>query len=434
MTLPNPTVRVFFGLAAAGDDFFMLDDPVKGLLNSTYRLAGDVGSELANAYAVSVTRGRSRWLDENEAGTCTVQFRNYDRTYDPLLEADVDLVDDDGDIPVDENGDLLTSPTSPYLGVLIPGKQVEVEIYGARIFTGRVEQWDVTYTVDRTANATMRAVDALGELARREFDEWTTTAGQTAGDRLVAVLNRSDVNFSAARDIADGLSPLQGDTVSWGSNVLNYLQLVTKSDLGNLYASRSGVLTFRDRHSRLSGPLAATFTDDPETGLPFVDARIESGSDLLFNRVGVDREGGTLQTVQDAASQNEVGIRSLSVTGLLLDSDTQSANMASYLLGLFANTRERVAAISLNLTAMSDEQRATVCHVELDDRIDISFVPLGIGDEVSQTLFVEGIEHGISADGTHFVTLSTSRSDAAAAFTLDDALLGLLDGAGVLTY
>lgn len=434
MTLPAPTVRVYFGLRVTGDTFFTLNDPVKGLLDSAYTLAGDIGSELDGAFAVSIARGRSRWLDDNQAGTCTVSLRNQDRRYDPLLNEDADLVDDDGDIVIDENGDLLNSPTSPYAGVMLPGKKVEVEIYGVMIFAGRAEEWGVAYTPNGTTAAALTANDALSELARREFDEWTTTAGQLAGARLTAILNRSEVAFPANRDLDDGQSTLQGDLVTWGSNVLNYAQLVAKSDLGNLFVDRRGVLTFRDRHARMAGAVQATFADDG-TGISFSGAQIESGSVLLFNRVGVDREGGILQTSEDATSQDEYGIRSLNdSSGLLMDDDAQAKNMADYMLGLFKDPKERVSSVTVSVSKLTDGERATVCGLDLDDAIAVAFTPLGIGDQVSQRLYIEGIEHDISVDGTHDVTFYTSRADSAAPFTLDDPLLGLLNGAGVLTY
>ena len=47
------------------------------------------------------------------------------------------------------------------------------------IFTGTIEDWNLDWTVNGDAVASFVAVDALGDLARKDFDEWTTTAGQT---------------------------------------------------------------------------------------------------------------------------------------------------------------------------------------------------------------------------------------------------------------
>jgi hypothetical protein len=258
-----------------------------------------------------------------------------------------------------------------------------------------------------------------------EFDAWTATASQTAGPRITAALDRPEVAFTANRSIDTGVSVLQGDSVSWGSNVLNYLQLVTRSDLGRFYASRTGVVTFRDRLDPLNVGIAVTFADDG-TGVPFQGIAMSYGSELLYNRVGIDREGGTLQTVSDAASQALYGASSLSETGLLLNSDTQSLDMANYLLGIYASPELRVAELVVELSPLTSAQQSSVLGLDIGSVISVTWTPNSVAPSLSRSCIVEGIAHDITPD-SHTVTLSLGDADRRSFLQLDDAVFGRLD-------
>jgi hypothetical protein len=404
MPTPATTVTAFFDLSATGGDFFTLDSPTKGVLDgATYTLAGDVATDItADAMRVSVRRGRDSQLFEDiPAGTASVQLQNRTRTYDPNYAA------------------------SPYAGNVRPGKRVTIASAGVSIFDGIVGDWDLEYEVGGQSLAFAQCVDALGQLGRMEFDAWTATASQTAGPRITAVLDRPEVAFTANRSIDTGVSVLQGDSVSWGSNVLNYLQLVTRSDLGRFYASRTGVVTFRDRLDPLNVGAAVTFADDG-TGVPFQGIAMSYGSELLYNRVGIDREGGTLQTVTDAASQALYGASSLSQRGLLLNSDTQSLDMANYLLGIYDSPELRVAELVVELAALDPAQQASVLGLDIASVISVTWTPNGIAPSLSRSCIVEGIAHDITPD-SHTVTLSLGDADRRSFLQLDDAVFGVLD-------
>jgi hypothetical protein len=434
MTLPNPTVTAWLGLPYDSGDFFTLGHPTKGQLNGAYGLAGDVGTDLSSyAFDISVARGRSRELDEFEAGTCSIQFRNLDRAFDPLyIEY---LYDEDGEIITDEDDDPLITDGSPLAGGLVPGKRVTVAIYGQVIFDGTIEDWNVTYSTDGDSTASLLATDALGSLARRQFNEWTATAAQTAGERITDVLNRSEVAFPYSRDVGTGISTLQGDLVTWGSEVLNYLQLVAKSDQGALFASRNNTLTFRDRHSTISAVATLSFADTGAADTtPFSAIDVAIGADLLFNRASVDREGGTAQTSTDAASMAAYGARSLSLGGLLLDSDDQSLSMSEFLLARYKDPTERLTGLTVNFASLADLQQAAAAAADLGDVVSVEVTPRGVGLPTEMTLTVEGVRHAISHTGYHVMSLSLSPIAQSAVFILDDPVLGQLDHGGVLAF
>ena len=404
MATPATTVTTFFDLSATGGDFFTLDDATKGELdNVTYLLAGDIATDItADAMRVSVRRGRdSQLFGDIPAGRASVQLQNRTRTYDP------------------------TYASSPYAGNVRPGKRVSIASAGVSIFDGVVNDWNLDYEVGGMSLAFAECVDALGQLGRMEFNAWTATASQTAGPRITDVLDRPEVAFTANRSIDTGVSVLQGDNVSWSSSVLNYLQLVTRSDLGRFYASRTGVVTFRDRLDPLNVGASVTFADDG-TGVPFQGIAVEYGSELLYNRVGIDRENGTLQTVSDAASQALYGASSLSERGLLLDSDAQSLAMANYLLGIYAEPELRVAELVVELSLLTGTQQAEVLGIDIASVISVTWTPNGVAPAMSRSCIVEGIAHDITPD-SHTVTLSLGDADRRSFLQLDDPVFGRLD-------
>jgi hypothetical protein len=434
MSPPEPTITVWFGIEYDSGDLFTLNDTTKGVLDSvTYTLAGDVGTQVdTDAYGLSVSRGRSRELDEFEAGTCRVSLRNFDRTFDPYSA--VYLTDDNGVILTDDDGIYLIAEGSTLSEYITPGKRVTIAIYGQTIFDGTIADWNLRYEPGGGADADFSAVDALGTLARKEFDEWTTTGGETAGPRITAILNRGEVNFPFTRNIGTGVSTLQADTVTWGSNVLNYLQLVTKSDNGRTYASRSNVLTFRDRHSTIGTTPTVAFADDG-SGIPFTDANLAVGSELLFNRIGVDREGGILQTSSDATSQGLYGVRTLNYGGLLMDSDAQSEDMADFMLGFYKDPTARVGSLTINVSGLDTEaERADVCRLDIGDVVSVRFQPLGMYGVIEQMSVVEGVDHSMSYAGPHIITLHLSPVSQTGVFILDDEVSGVLDTGGFIAY
>jgi hypothetical protein len=419
VTLIVPKVEVYFDLSASGTgDFLTLDDPVKGKLDdATYVLAGVIAVDItAYCHDIQINRGRSRQLDEINAGVATVAIRNYSGEFTP-----------DGFIDPDTASRLFG------FGNITVGRKVEISAEGQTLFVGNIDDWNYSYSNNGTVQASFIAVDALANLAAMDFNAWTTTAGQTAGPRLAAVLDRPEVDYGSNRDLGTGISTLQADAVSYGSNVLTYAQLVAKSDLGRLFANRQGVLVFRDRHSLVNPTARVAFADDG-TGAGFHGIRPAFGSELLVNRVGVDREGGTLQTVNNLASQAKYRIRAQSTTGLLMDSDSQSLDMATFIASVFSEPQAYIDGLTVYVDGLSESLRADVLSLDLADVVSVLWTPTGADTSPAAINYViESVGHSTGFGAVHVVELGLSPIAQAEVLVLDDTILGLLDS-GVLAF
>ena len=387
-------------------------------------------------YRVEINRGRNRELDEINAGTCTVYFRNYDRSFDPSFAGSnnpsVLLLENEDDVLKEDGFHLLLEDSSVgQFGTIRPGSPVRIQTENAvTVFTGWVEDWQYVYTPQGVYEGSFVAVDALGRLGRRELAEHTGTAAELGGARISRILNRSEIDWSGSTDIDAGLTTFQADSVDEGTNCLNYLQLVAATEAGRLFSSRTGAVTFRNRGNIIQSTSSITFSDIPASGVPFQSVDVVFGSDLLYTRVTVERVGGTAQTVNASASAlAEFEIRSLTISGLLMDGDEEAEGQASFYAQKFSEPEAVVTAlaVALDRSDINTSERNTIAGLEVGDACQVLWTPTGAGAQNDQTLTVEGIQHSFAIGSPHVVSLSLSNPGDKYGFILDSATLGVLN-------
>lgn len=412
--------------------------------------ATDVTSDVR---AVSIRRGRSRELDTFTAGGATITLLNIDRAYDP------------------------TNRSSAYYGQLVPRVRVTITKDEIPLFDGYVEDWSLQFDVGGYAEAVVSCVDALALLAQASLEEYTNDQ-QTPGLRIETVLTRPEVNFTPTLDVDGGFAVLQDDTVTAGSNVLQYLQTVAATDLGRLFADGSGVLRYRDRTDGLteservvfgwtgdalvqqlgvlseatlwfdaakpkplridaSGVAQTILQDatlwfdaaDPDYVaplIPFNAVELEYGSEFLYNRATITRAGGSAVTASDDASIGQYGVRAYSASGLLFHADAPVEAFADYLVDLYGQPAVRVATHDFTVDGLSDLQRRYLERLEIGDLVRTVWTPLDSGTGLDITSYVEGIEHTVTPE-RHQLRLQLTPLVFDGGFILDDPNDGLLD-------
>jgi len=430
MPAPTVVVGIDLGISDVGD--FIVGTSLVGGAD----LIGDGLTTVSNTVnRVSIRRGRTGTLvDPIDAGTVVIQLNNENRAFDPA------------------------HASGPYFGKLVPSRGVSVMAGGVTIFTGFVEDWDLEYDVSGRSVALTRCTDALGILGQTEFDAWTNV-GATGATKLSNICDRPEVDWPSGLRVFDStinaldpdptrpiLGALQSDNVSWGSNVLNYMQQIAKSEFFSLlYATAAGVLRYRQYASFFFNSIAAfapaypavsaSLSDaggsfqmvitevngDPitdEFGAPITASvsrvAYESiartlGSETLFSSASVDRTGGTAQTATVAALstwQATYGrLRRLSVSDTLLAADSHALKMAQALRDYYDTPADVVTSITVQVAALSVLDQTTVLSVDIGDAITVTFTPNGVGVAITRTLAVQGISHIIELE-SHLVTFS----------------------------
>jgi hypothetical protein len=386
----------------------------------------DITSEV---YAVSTNRGKNRELDEINAGTAVVRCRNYLGNFNPYFINDNSflLLEDGSYFLLEDGGRLILegAGTGGDYGIMSIGRKLTVFDGATCVFTGFIEDIDLDWRSDKFKDATLHAADGLARFARQKFEgDWTTTA-QATGARMSAVMNRPEVDDLWATLLFDtGLSTLQSDVVTHGTNVLNYLQLINRCEQGRLYVSGFGTLVFQDRQSVAVGTPVVDFDDDA-TGqvaneIPFSVIEVQFGSELLYTKVSVEIVGGDPQTANDLTAQSNKGIRHLVLSNMLNDTENEAADMAQYLLDRYSLEEAVVSAIRVPLDKLSSTNRTTVAGLEISDTVTLHWTPTASLGEVAQTLVIEGVGYEKDVHGATWMSFQLSAAPDNDFFILDN--------------
>jgi hypothetical protein len=402
MPVPSTKVEIGFDLSALGGPFFILDDPVQGVLdNTTYTLGGTLFYDVSDdVLSVNVNRGKSRQLDKFTAGNAAVTFINQDRAFDPL------------------------NASSPYFGQIIPRRTVRITTSGSAVFYGSIDDWNLTYDVSGYSTAGAVISDGFTYFAQQVLTAHTATS-QLTGARIAAVLDRSEINWPASlRDLETGGMTLQADVVSDGTNALDYLQLVNFSEPGALFMGADGSIVFKDRTDAPVSTGLVAFTDDG-TGVPFVDVQVVYGSELLYNFIQIERASGGTATASDSDSQNSYGVVALVQSGLLMNTDADAQDLADYLLGKYSEPEYRFESLTVALEDLSSGNQTAVLSLEIGDIAQIKFTPNQTGTQIDKYATIIRIDHEI-VPMSHRITYGFETLDYAS-LVLDDTVFGLLD-------
>ena len=408
--MPAPAVKVELGLnLGQADPFaFILDDAVKGVLdNTSFTLGGERFFDISDRLiGTSVSRGKNQALDRIDAGTSSIVVDNSDRHFDPLY------------------------PNGPYFGQLIPRRTVRITCNNQPVFLGSIDDFDIVYAPSNRSQVRIDVSDAFSTLTNSGLEEFTPTA-QLSGARVNAVLDRPEVDWPAdEREIDTGNSTMLGVLVAEGTSVLEYLQLVSNSEFGDLFIGKDGKVVFRERNAVPNTP-NLVFTDEVVAGvyqgIQFASVNNVYGSENLYNRILISNAASPAleASANDADSQTVYGPRSFSQSNLLVASQSELQFLADYLLARFKEPQYRFEAVTVVMDTLSAVNQDAVLDLEIGDIVQVRFEPSDIPPAIEQYVRIIGISHDWTSTSKN-ITFALERLDFAI-FILDNAVLGVLD-------
>lgn len=406
MALPVEKVEIGFDLTDSPiGPFFRLDNTESGRLDNTeYRLGGTIFFDVTNRVkSFQVDRGKPRRFSTFPAGAAGVRFNNHDRAFDP------------------------TYPDSPFAGQIIPRREIRITSGTAVQFTGFIDDWNLSYTVDGNSIA-----DAVAKDVTSFFSKQIVTAGtpvqELTSERINKVLDDPEVDWaSSLRDIDTGTVDVGTQEISSNTNALNYMQKVTETEGGLLFINKSGDLAFRNAVQAADSTNLVTFGQG--TGIPYSGIQVVYGAELLYNEVVIANVGGGTATASDLASQGEYGIRNLSITDLLGATDAQSVDLAVKYADLYSEPEYRVERLDIQLHDLEPAEQETVLNLEIGSVCKVEFTPNGIGDPIERFLTVISIKHDVNPE-IHVTRLGFQELKYLA-LVLDDPIFGKLDVANL---
>jgi hypothetical protein len=408
--MPAPAVKVELGLnLGQADPFgFTLDDAIKGVLdNTSFTLGGERFFDISDRLiATSTARGKNQALDRIDAGTSSIVVDNSDRHFDPLY------------------------PNGPYFGQLIPRRTVRITCNDLPVFIGAIDDFDIVYAPSNRSQVRIDVSDAFSTLTNSGLDEFTPTA-QLSGARVNAVLDRPEVDWPAAeREIDTGNSTMLGALVAEGTSVLEYLQLVSNSEFGDLFIGKDGKVVFRERNAVPNTP-NLVFSDEvvagAYTGIQFASVNNVYGSENLYNRILISNAGSPVleASAADTESQTVYGPRSYSQSNLLVASQSELQFLADYLLARFKEPQYRFESLTVVMDTLTEANQDAVLDLEIGDIVLVRFEPSDIPPAIEQYVRIIGISHDWSSASKN-ITFALERLDFAI-FILDNPVLGELD-------
>ena len=211
-----------------------------------------------------------------------------------------------------------------------------------------------------------------------------------------------------------------------GTGVIPEMQLVADSEGGEIYVSKSGLLTTTNRtdvfNATRSANVQAIITYSG-TGLRYgTELEIQYDADALKNDVTVNYSGDGEVSATSSAIISAYGASSTVIETQLAD-PTSAQQLALMELGVEGSLVPRISPIDVSAnTAAADWQ--TILGLELLDRVTFKRTP-SVGNQFSRDALVNAIEHQI-VPGVWRTQLTLSMRYTSP-LTLDDDVLGTLD-------
>ena len=405
-------------------DAFTLDDPVKGLLDSTeYVLDGttEFASVIDGATGISVFRGRRDIGDQFTAGTMSFDLND---TFTGGIFNPFDT-------------------QSPYYDTaqavpgLAPMRKVVLSREGEELFNGYIVDYSYNFNLGGLDTVSVACADDFYLLSQTYLNEFNVTE-QLASARLVALLALPEVNafqLPGEQNIETSTITLGGAaayTVPNGTSVAAYTAKINESVQGRIFIARDGVFTFQDRIGNTLSASVADFHDDG-TAIPYDNVGISFEANQVINRASVQHAGATSPEIaEDLTSQATYFIQTTAISDALVHNDAAALDLANYLL--VGQPEARYTNVSTLFASLTDAQRDTVAVLEIGNTVTIekSFTSGNTITSLAQELAIEGIQHEIDLLTGHRITLFTSPTTLVFELILDDLVYGTLDEENVL--
>ena len=405
-------------------DAFTLDDPVKGLLDSTeYVLDGttEFASVIDGATGISVFRGRRDIGDQFTAGTMSFDLND---TFTGGIFNPFDT-------------------QSPYYDTaqavpgLAPMRKVVLTREGEELFNGYIVDYSYGFNLGGLDTVSVACADDFYLLSQTYMDEFNVNQ-ELANVRIEAVLDLPEVNaFTGVgeRSIETSTITLGGAaayTVPNGTSVAAYMAKINESVQGRIFIARDGTFIFQDRIGDTLSASSADFHDDG-TQIPYDNVGISFEANQVINRASVTHAGATSPEIaEDLTSQATYFIQTTAISDALVHNNTAALALADYLL--VGQPEARYTNVSTPFAALTDAQRDVVALLEIGNTITIekSFTSGVTITSLAQELAIEGIQHEIDLSTGHRITLFTSPTTLVFELILDDLVYGTIDTKNVL--
>lgn len=407
-------------------DSFTLDDPVKGVLDSSQFVldgAAQFAPVLDGTISLTARRGRENTGDQFTYGT--MNFTLNDTYADGVFN------------PFDT--------TSPYYDPdnnqpgLAPLREVRFSRYDSLdvkelLWVGYIVNYDYTFRLGGLDTVSVNCADFSYQLGQTFLAEWNVDE-ELSSVRFDNMLDLPEVAYTGTRDIETGTVTLGGSaayTVDNGTSAAAYANKINQAEQGRIFVNREGTIVMQSRIGQVLGVPVAEFHDDG-TNIGYNAIDISFMADTVVNRASVQHLGASSPEVaEDLASQAAYLIQTESIVDSLVHNDTAALALAEYLIS--ANPQARFNFLGTEFPGTLAADQDTLALLDIGDLINIqkAITTASGPSQFAQNLTIEGLEHRLTLSAGHAVTYFTSPTTVVFELILDDPTYGTLDTENVL--
>lgn len=413
MALPVLNVSLNFSSGATFGNPFTIGDPVNGVLGVgilSDSTAPNLVIDLTDVTrAIKIGRGRNIGRDIYEAGTCTVRIYDQTGRFNPQ------------------------NTSSDLYGYLTPLRKLRISAtyngINYYLFSGYTT--DYVYTYDKAENVSYVDINASDAFRLLNLAAITSvsgsSAGQDTGTRIGKILDT--VQFpTAMRTIDTGNSLTQVDPAT-SRTALQAVQNCEFSEQGAFYFSPEGNAIFKNRSNTISSAGGTPIAFNQTGGIPYKNLVFAFDDKLIVNQANITRIGGTKQTKTDATSVATYFPHSVTYSDLVVNTDTEAANIAAIYVATRSTTTIRIDQMTIDMydTAVPS---ATILGLDYFDNVLISNIQPD-NSTITKNLQVQGVIWDITPNswlGT-FITLEPITDG----FIIGNSTYGVL-GDDILSY
>lgn len=258
--------------------------------------------------------------------------------------------------------------------------------------------------------------ERMNELTSDEHVSW-------ALDRLGVPQTQRNLNTG---------SVVMGGAATEGADALDWIRGVTDTEQGSFYADHrdGGKFRYIDRYARFTEDRSSTvqfrFSDNKTSSVPNL-VRVErddfdlvpNGVNSIINQANVSWRDGT-ESVVDQDSIDQYGPRPRDVQ-TEATSPQQARSAGEWLVARYAQPRTRIDGVGIFPGADRRGYRASY-HLQIGDRVAVTYFPQEVGSEVTIELFVEGIEQKVDSGINWYAHYSLSPADTFTPWIWDTSL------------
>jgi hypothetical protein len=413
MSLPVLDVSLNFSSGATFGNPFTLDDPVNGVLGT-----GLLSDSSAPALVINLTdvtrqiqirRGRNISRDTYEAGTCTVRIYDQTGRFNPQ------------------------NPSSDLFGFLTPLRKLRISAtyLGVTHYLFSGYTTDYIYTYDQAENISyvdINASDAFRLLAMATITSVTGQAnGQDTGTRIDKILDTVDFPVSM-RTLDTGDSLTQADPAT-NRTPLAAIKNCETSEQGAFFINPEGNAVFKNRSNTISSAGATPLAFNQSGGIPYKNLIFAFDDKLIVNKSTVTRVGGSPQTYTDAASLAEYFPHVVNFSDLVVQTDTEAANIAAIYVGTRSTTSIRIDQMSVDLYDPL-VPNGTMLDLDYFDNVVITNIQPD-GSTIVKNLQIQGVNWEITPNS--FLGNFTTLEPITDGFIIGNSTYGII-GEDILSY